>query len=379
MIVFYTELNVDKLRTAFNNDVVRFGTDTGNDPVYCDITMTGTEVRLYPAPDGTFYFNFMPYVSALINTRNFEDTLQTDIITTDPDSFVYPYNDGTLYASSVTFSIAFDEGLPDTATRYLTWISGAEQLTDFYNRNGKETWVLSPFMKDTKLRYYLKYWTGYPFDIPIYLITGKVTVMNLSNGLEQAFTMPTSITRLVISDGRSDATLEDVLPLLDGTNELRLVDDSLPEDDNKYIDLEKIPYKCGVYLKWLNNLGGYSYWLFEETYSIDRSGKAIGELAKDNANLDDTFNRAIQIGRESQETIRVVAELLNDEEVRVLSTILDSPKVYLFKGQPFSRSDYRDWVEVTLKTGNIRTKNARQPLNNFVLDFELPQRYTQTL
>ena len=74
-----------------------------------------------------------------------------------------------------------------------------------------------------------------------------------------------------------------------------------------------------------------------------------------------------------------MAELLNEEERRIVEGLIDSPKIYLFTGRPYGRSSYRDWLEVTLKNTNVRLKNPKQPLVNFAFDLELPLRYTQTL
>lgn len=187
------------------------------------------------------------------------------------------------------------------------------------------------------------------------------------------------VCRLFFSDGRTDETLEDLLPITEGRNNIRFKTTSLNQHTYKYIHLDKVPYQCGVYLKWLNKYGGYSYWLFEDTFAIDRSTKYTGEVDNDNANPEDAFGRVLQMGKESQDTIKVTAELINPEERTVTEGLLDSPKIYLFTGQPFARNSYRDWVEVTLKTTSARIKNFRQPLTNFSFDLELPQRYTQTL
>lgn len=138
-------------------------------------------------------------------------------------------------------------------------------------------------------------------------------------------------------------------------------------------------FHYGVYLKWLNKYGGYNYWLFENTYSIDRSTKYTGELDRDFANLEQMYGRTSQIGKESQDSMKIIAEMLNDDERRIVEGILDSPKIYLFTGKPFSRNGNRNWIEVSLKTTNARIKNSKQPLTSFSLDIELPQRFTQTL
>lgn len=382
MIQFSTLTDTNALKMAYNNDVARFFSDiAGALPLYCDVTATDINIRLYPAPDNTFYFNFRQYVSALINTRNFEDTLETSITSMVPESFIYDASEGAFLFKQVTFKIRLSNNTDDTSIKTMYWIAGVQQLGDHatYSRTG--IYVLSPFIKETTNKYYLKYWQGYPFDISFFFIpTRTLRIKNLTNLLTAQFTGTGYVKRLFLSDGRTDVTLEEELPLVEGYNELRIMQNVSPSaSQDKFITLEKVPYKCGVYLKWLNSFGGYSYWLFEHTYSIDRNSKQLGELDRDTFNRADTFTRAIQIGKESQDTIRVVADLLTQDERDVLESIFDSPKIYLFTGAPYSQNDARDWVEISMKTTNGRIKNAKEQMTNFVIDFELPQRYTQTL
>jgi hypothetical protein len=379
MITFVQSLNENYLRKAFNNDVVTVYSTTNADALYCDITIGTLQLRLYPNPGGQFFFNFRPYVSALINTHNFEDTLHTALMGANPDTYLYNATDGTYLAHDVLFTIGLEGGAVETATYNLAWFAGVEQLGSHHNFNRADSLVLTPFRKDTANHVYLKYWQGYPFDISLYCPAPMVYLSNETTLLSQEFDVPGIISRLALSDGRTDETLETLLPFSDGYNRLRLGASAEAAAADKFIMLEKVPYTCGVYLKWLNKYGGYSYWLFEDTYTIDRSTRPLGELDRSNANLGDTFTRAIQTGRESQDTIKVIAELLTDDERRIVEGILESPKIYLFTGQPYSRSSYRDWIEVSLKTGGSRIKNAKQPLTNFTFDLELPQRYTQTL
>lgn len=379
-IIFTTPIQEDKLRMAFNNDVIRFSGNYGTAPAArCEVSFAGFTVTLYPGPDGRFFFNFKPYVSAIINTRNFEDTLQTAIDGSDPDSFVYDSTNGTLLYNPVTFKIFYSDNHQDTLTVNLTWLAGVEQLGDYNTFVKTETYVLTPFKRHTADRYSIKYWQGYPFDVSFYSPVETLYIKNVTNLLSQAFN-PTGLTfRLVFSDGDDDETLEDLLPLIEGYNNLRLMASESESVDDKFLIVDKVPYKCGVYFKWLNKYSGYSYWLFEDTAAIDRSTKQIGELDRDYSNLEDTFTRAIQIGKESQDTIKVITDLLTEDDARIVEGIIDSPKIYMFTGQPYSRNDYRDWIEVSLKTTNVRVKNFKDKTNIMAFDFELPQRYTQTL
>lgn len=379
MIQFTKNINPTHLRKAYNNDVVELFTDSPLEPLYCNVTSgTALNIRLYPSPDKRFFLNLKPYITTLLNTRNFEDTL-LPVLNSYPESYIYNSTQGSYLELPVTFKIALEGGTEDALTHNLAWFAGVEQPTD-YNTFLKTSWfLLTPFTKATANHQYIKYWQGYPFDISLYHAGTTVTLRNTTTLMNRQFSVPGKISRIVFSDGRTDETLESFFPLAEGFNKIRLMGSASETADDKFITLEKIPYKCGAYLKWFNKYGGYSYWLFENTYAIDRTTKQLGELDRDLSNLEDTFTRAIQIGKESQDTLKVVAELLTEDETRIVHGLLDSPKVYLFTGKPFSQNGTNSWVEVSLKTGNARIKNARQPLTNFAFDLELPQRYTQTL
>jgi len=382
-IIFSKPIEATKLRMAYNNDVLRFYSDNTVAAKSCRITnrndTTALNITLYPAPDGTFFFNFKPYVTALINTHNFADTLLTELDRTNPDTFIYNATPGTLLQINVNIEITFADGSTDDVTHTLTWLAGASQPGSYTPQSTLGTYVLSPFAKASANAWHLKYWQGYPYDISVYTPATVFRVSNETNLLTQQFTIPGQVFRLVFSNGDDDETLEDLLPLSDGHNSLRILATAEPSADDVFVTLNKVAYKPGVYLKWLNAMGGYSYWLFEDTYSIDRSTKQLGELDSDNDNIEDSFGRTIQVGKESQDTLKIVVELLTEEERRIVEGILDSPKIYLFTGQPYARNGYHDWVEVALKTTWARIKNPRQPLTNFTFDVELPVRYTQTL
>ena len=382
-IIFSKPIDAARLRMAYNNDVLRFYSDSPLAAKWCRITSSndtaGLNVMLYPAPDGTFFFNFKPYVTALINTRDFNDTLQPDPNGTNPDSFVYNATPGTLLQLNIAIEITLSDDSTTSVTHTLTWLAGAVQPGNYNVLSTLGTYVLSPFAKASGNAWHLKYWQGYPYDVSVYAPTTVFRVVNETNLLTQQFNVTGSVFRVVFSNGDDDETLEDILPLTDGHNSLRILATQQPSADDVFITLDKVPYKEGVYLKWLNAMGGYSYWLFEDTYSIDRSTKQLGELERDNDNPEDAFGRTIQIGKESQDTLKIVAELLTEDERPIVEGILDSPKIYLFAGRPYARNGYHDWIEVTLKTTWARIKNPRQPLTNFTFDIELPARFTQTL
>lgn len=391
MIKFVTDIEKEKLRMAYNNDILRFYSDAANPAQYADLVLTEDNlfqlenvepkqffsIRLYPNPQGQFYVNLQPYAAAALNTRNFEDKLAPAPEAGSTASFVYNYNDGTLLTGTLTISIAHSDDTVTKSRYALTWLAGVQQHGE-YSRLAKNAFLLlSPPRKDNANEWPLKYWQGYPFDFSFYQpnsllsLFRQITIKNETNALQLTFTQEGSINRLVFSDGRTDETLETVLPLAEGMNRLKF---SFTQP--KWALVEKVPYKCGVYLKWLNAFGGYSYWLFEDTYAIDRSTRSLGEMDSDNANIEHSFGRSISLGKESQDSMKIIAELLTEDDRRIVEGILDSPKIYLFTGQPFARSSTRDWVEVTLKTTSARLRNPKQQLINFAFEIELPERYT---
>ena len=380
MIQFIQPIDADRLRMAYNNDVVRFKSSFITTPAYGLVTIAGSpSVRLYPSPDGVFYFNFKPYVTALINTNNFEDTTVTDLITTVPESFIYSHSSAVLQRQ-VTFLVYQDSDVYETAIHSLTWLAAAQQTGSYIPHAVNQMLVLSPALPDAANTTYLKYWEGYPFDVSLYSKQDTLIITNSTNLAQEDFSLSADgATRLFFADGRTDETLEDLLPLVNGYNRLKLQRATDASADAKFILLDKAAACPGIYLKWLNAQGGYSYWLFENTYAVDRSAKSIGELDRDFENLENSFARTTQMGREVQDTLKIVAELLTDAQRNIVQNLLESPKVYLFTGAPYSRSDYHSWIEVSVKTTSARIRNPREALTNFAFDIELPVRYTQTL
>lgn len=383
MIHFLQPIDTQKLRMAYNNDIIRFFSDSTQNAVSCTIqdSFNKINVTLYPNPLGQFYFNFKPHISALINLKYFDDSLDTDIQGNLPSSFVYNSGaaQGVFTQRNISITITFDNDTTENASYVLSWLAGVQQIDNYNTFSIDDLLLQSPFKKGSTNSYYFKYWQGYPFDVPLFTTSNELRVTNHTNLLHADFNITGYGDRLVVSDGRTDVSLEDVLPFTEGFNQLTFTSRSEAGDKEKYALLEKIPYTCGVYLKWFNVMGGYSYWLFENTYSIDRKTKHLGEIARNHNNLEDTFGRSITIGKESKDTLRIIAELLDEDEKAIVENITDSPKIYLFTGKPYSRNNHHDWIEVRLKTGSIKLKNPRESLTNFTFDLELPERYTQTL
>ena len=180
------------------------------------------------------------------------------------------------------------------------------------------------------------------------------------------------MSRLVFSDGRTDITLELFLPLTDGTNPLLIGNDFV-------VEVEKMTPEEGVYLKWLNNLGGWTYWLLSCIYSEEDKRKLIGQLENDFSNLDQTTSPLLSLGIDTQTKISGTTNFLNAKENETFKSIFQSPKVYLFTGERFSKNKFNDWIEVQIGNQNITTKNLKQKEVVYSIDINLPKNNTMKL
>jgi hypothetical protein len=358
---------------GYNNNVVEFTTDTDDKTILnATITIGTLTAIIYPRPDGTFFFNFKEWLKPFLNSDNYLDLVNPEISGSNFDTLTYT-GSGFVFLS-VNFRITFTDTTNESTTKSLSFLAGVEQL-DSYKRNETQTntnITLLPLAPESNNTYYAKYWEGYPFDISFLQVSPEnLEIENTTNLLDYTFNQKGQITRLFFSDGRTDESINDFLPISLGMNVLKW--------RNKFIRVQKEDVCKGKYFKWLNNYGGYSYWKFPDYYEENLSTSSIGELNKDFNNVPDTFSQVTQIGSTATPRLSVNSDILTSEEFNLLKTILTSPKVFLFVGEPFSRASANDWVEVKRLTNTHRLRNFKSQPNSVVVEFELPDLYTITL
>jgi hypothetical protein len=373
MITFSQDISTTSLLMGYNNNVIRFTSDTEDKTILlCNITIGSQNITIYPNPSGVFYFNFLEWIKPIVNSKNFIDTLNPDIDGSDYRTLTYP--DSGYFNATVSFLIQFTDETSETTTRTISFISGVEQL-ETYKKNVSQTGesiVALPLFPQTSDRYYAKYWEGFPFDITFIQKTPiDLTIENTTSGLDWLFDERGNVTRLFFSDGRTDESINDFLPISIGRNVLSWLD--------KFIVVDKEDVCDGAYFKWFNNYGGYSYWKFPNFYQRNQTTRAIGEINTDFENLENTYSQVSQIGTTAGNRILVNSDVLKEEEFNLLKTILTSPKIYFFVGDPFARASANDWLEVKLLTTSHRIRNFKNEPNSIVCEFELPDNYIQTL
>ncbi len=383
-IVFIKDISEDKLLTAYNNNVVRFNSDSVLVVATAQITGLGVDVLLYPHPDGSFYFNFEEYFTTEINTKNFIDDLVYDLDAMDSETYTYDVSDGCYMEGDILFKINFVDLSFESVSRNVHLIAGANQLDD-YKRNEivftpNKLSVLSPVQDRSNNSTFLKYWEGYPFEFTIFnnqFPDAPFTIVNDTNAADYEFLSKGKVTSMFLCDGGSDATIDDFLPLVTGFNKLRFLVEDVDQALN--LTIHKAESDCGVYIKFLNKYARWNYWLLSKRHFKNISSKYLAEIDNDYENLEDTISPTLQIGKVSDSTIRCVAERLTEDERLVLSGIIDSPKILLFTGERFTKAELSDWMEVKLKTASIPVETPKNKIITYSLEFDLPLRNTITL
>lgn len=381
-IIFTTDISEDKLLMAYNNNVVRFSSDSDLTPLHCDIIGLGIDARIYPVPDMSFYFNLKDYISSEINTNRFADELQSNLISDDSNTFTYDVANGCFAEGMITFKINFIDLTSESVTKSLNFLTGVFQIDDWKKQeiaNDANYVVLSPVEKRSNNTSHLKFWEGYPFEFSFYTSNPNesFTLKNNTTANQYDFMAKSKVTSLFLSDGRTDVTLDNFIPLVEGRNELNILKAGVNQDLNIFID--KADADCGVYIKWLNSLGRWNYWLLGKHKKQDRAVKYSSDLENDYSNLDATFSPTLQLGKTSADVLKCFIKNLSESEKLVFSGLFDSPKIYYFTGERFSRATFQDWIEVTLKTTSANIFDSNKKLYSYAIDLQLPERYTQKL
>lgn len=363
---------------SHNNNVVEYITDSTEVITNSTITVNSSVITLYPSPTGSFYFNLKELITSLINQTNYTDDLETDL----DSSYVYEWSSRVFLSAAVDITINFDNDTSESDSKTLLFLLSAVNLRDYnkrfpYSVDVDNGILLQPLVEGSNNTYYAKYFAGYPFDVTCSKEGSGLNINNATNGLDFDFDVSSidRFPRIVFSDGRTTSTIEDVLPLVEGLN---LLDFDSDLTERFFLNLEKEVGCDGIYIKWLNKSGGYSYWLFKNNNGI-RGYKEKGYLNNDFNNLEDTINPEVSLGIDSKDTINLYDSILTEDQKNLIATMLDSPKIYLFTGTPFSQNNFNDWVEVKQKQRNYTIKQVKRNIYNVAIRIELPINYNITV
>lgn len=359
------------INPAYNDSIIEY-TSTLTGVTYSNIYIGATPFKTYPV-GGVFTYNFKPIVSVLINENQFRDSIIPDFTT------AYVYEDNTLnYRLQPTIRVYNSTTYEETTTSF-EFIKSVEQLIGYREQSGVEKSIRVLLPTKNKTDYFLPYFEGYPCDFGIYGIPEGATynfknVTTISDS--PVFTGETfGTTRVYLSDGGQNEYASNFLGLSTTDNLVELwVNDSFVSN----ITIKRNNSRCGVYLKWFNNSGSYSYWLFDPVYSDTLQTKTLDDLNGEWDNLQNVSATSRIAGKSASRTIKISTRYTETEKEYLLS-ILTSPMVEMYVNQtPFNRTDINKFIGVTLNDGSTPRTN-KSTNNKLDLTITLPAIYTQTL
>ena len=378
-ISFSKSLSTTALLNTYNNNVVKFSSDNILDATKCVINIGGTDYTITPNTSNVFRFNFKMVTEVLINSNNFTDDILPVLALADDTSLVYNDTTNSYLSELVTYTITFSDTTTENTTKTYKFFKSIEQLEQ--NKIGTITtgdniYMLSPFKKSTADTYNVTYFEGYPFDLSIYLNSaGTTTVLNQTNALTYDFPFVNTVNRFFLSDGRTTITIGDYLPLVNGLNELKITRGS----DIIYVNVTKVPSRLGVYVKWLNQYGGWNYWLFNCIHKREIKDKNLKKIFNDFDDVSETTVPFFDIGKSSIETLTLISKRVSEDDQFVLNGIIDSPRVYLFTGTYLTQVTDVSWLGVSKKGSTNKITDYKKKTANYKLKIELPSRYNMTL
>lgn len=388
MIYFTKPLADNVLLMAYNNNIIEFYSDSSSPPLKASIQIGAyPAVTIYPQPNGRFYYNFKMWITSIINQDNFKDDLA---FVADP----FDYDWSKVYNEDViNINVLLTDASTDAEVLLPKWLAGFfQKMTPLRTTPLYGLQLLSQRYAD---RRYAKMWLGYPFDLAFYNgsngdsgYTG-IQVTNSASGIVDPITTLTpgdyKVFRLLLHDGESELAVAP-FELKVGINPLNFTDLILGSEYQN-LDLEVIDpcFKTDylaqtpqVYLKWLNALGGWNYWLFDSA-EVNRTTKDLGEINNNSFDLNDTVSPTIQIGKTSLDRYNITTDVITRQDLMVLHDLLDSEKIFMYTKPAFSTYHPTNWLQVSLNTNSVNVQKAKSVLNRFDLTIELPQRENRTI
>jgi hypothetical protein len=136
------------------------------------------------------------------------------------------------------------------------------------------------------------------------------------------------------------------------------------ENNNIQVELQTTRYVDGVYLKFLNSLGGYSYWDFERTSTKIKS-ENIGYYITPTI----TGEQVTDMGQELKEE-QTVESVVKAEYIGILQDLITSSEVYQFTGD-------NNWERIILD-GNSLISNPAKKVYEVSISFKRHNTFTPT-
>jgi len=182
------------------------------------------------------------------------------------------------------------------------------------------------------------------------------------------------VKRIFLSDGANNETLSDVIVMLSNVNPIELYVNGVIKAN---ILIKRIESNCGVYLKWFNQFGGYSYWLFEKIFTESYKVKELDELVGKWDNLQSLISTSESLGKTVTQALSLTTNFHVSEKDNLID-IIKAPKVEMYINQiPFVKTTPHSFLGVIVNGGNTSFSNKNSN-NKLKINLDLPSINTIT-
>lgn len=147
------------------------------------------------------------------------------------------------------------------------------------------------------------------------------------------------------------------------------------------VDIDRTPADCkkGVYLRWIDNLGRFCYWLFKD---LGTSDAVVGSsyISADIVNPI-IYNSGVNAGTDVRQsfsrtkTRNLGAKSVDADLFEFLLTLVSSPFVDMFDG--YDANDVPQWHRVNVTPGTVA--RSTKPRQDFTVAIVEPTQITQSL
>lgn len=325
---------------AYNDSFIKFSSDIS--PTKAEIVLEDSikfpnPFLRYPDANGEFVFNLKEIAKASFLDDRFSMPENTP---NDSDDWARFHSDSIVevFLTITTFNGAASDSIVKSYRFSKSTIQVGETLFESY------------LMYNTKngLDYEMIYFEGYPFTFTIGKIESN-SVIRIKNKNSSIETDPivgngtTGSMDIYVSKGSMNWVNRSFLPLYNSLNKLEVSDNG---NFKANIVLQKEPAKSGVYLRWFNNKGAVSYYLFDEYFSTDIRNRSNGNISRnDFSNAGSLTSRSLSIGKETSKALQIRASI-EAKYIPLLDSLLSSPNVEMYNS--FLPFEDTNWIGVEI-------------------------------
>lgn len=360
---------------AHNNVIFRFRSTEASD--YADLTVT----KKYPR---NYSFSFKTKLHKVGSDFRIDLKNIVQKAFSSKSAFIdYGFPIGKEYNLNYSFSVLNIKIEVDTDIYSKDWffVRAAEQLTESYD---PRFYYLHEEAADL--------FEGYPFSI-CYSMHG-LNAVDLIKYNRPNYSGYTRITAQHLNHTTGRGGVETIYA---GLSEFRLREEAFVDgynrfsirplnllnhsfwavDERFYINIWKHkPKDCkGLYVRWLNSMGGWSYHLFEK-WEVARNLKTRGRFEKDYENLG-VESTLFETGMDATDTLTLYSSHLEEYQKRRIDTLFDSPKVRLYTGK-IGREE-NSWIDCYVGSKKVDLLSSDTVSYNVKVELIKPKKYILTL